>query len=419
MRYLKYLTIFFISIIAVCITLHLFTASPSISIQSIKVSPSYKYNTSRIHPVPSFDKTVKSGDSVFSLLKSAGCPDSLINDITVDINNNNKDLVIKAGQKYSLDYLKDSDYLNFDIKIDSLTFFSIHAIEGEIKTAFHTIDYKTKYSVAYLKIDSSLFESLNEIGLSPVLAYELNNIFLWDIDFNTEIYKGDSVIFIFESRILQTGEIKAGSIISARFDLHGKSYEAYSFPSKTGLSYYTYEGNSIKKAFMRSPLKYTRISSRFTYKRFHPILRIYRPHLGIDYAAPPGSPVMATAKGKIIYKAWDKKGGGNTLKIRHNNGFQTTYMHLKSFAKGIKRGSYVSQGQIIAYVGSTGLSTGPHLDYRVKKNGKYINPLKLPNFREKPLAASYKPLFTKTRDKCRYFMRKIEEDKQGRKDISY
>ena len=158
--------------------------------------------------------------------------------------------------------------------------------------------------------------------------------------------------------------------------------------------YYNEQGNSLEGAFLKAPLDFYRISSRFSNARFHPVLKRYRAHHGVDYAAPAGTPVYAVGNGKVIAKAYQRNGGGNYIKIRHNRTYVTTYMHLSRFAKGIQVGSEVKQKQVIGYVGSTGLSTGPHLDFRVHENGKPINPLTIKSQPKKPISAQNRPQFT-------------------------
>ena len=164
------------------------------------------------------------------------------------------------------------------------------------------------------------------------------------------------------------------------------------------LRYWEHNGESLRKQLLKAPLKYTRISSKFSNARLHPVHKVYRPHHGVDYAAPSGTPVYSVADGTVVFAGWGG-GGGNTLKIKHAGNLQTGYLHLKSFAKGIKVGTKVSQGQLIGYVGSTGTSTGPHLDYRIWKNGTAIDPLKVPQEPAEPIASAHKARFEAVRDR--------------------
>ena len=189
-----------------------------------------------------------------------------------------------------------------------------------------------------------------------------------------------------------------GRVWGAKFSQGGKEYYAIPFRQNGKIQYWEADGASLRKQMLKAPLKYSRISSKFTYARKHPIYKVYRPHTGVDYAAPKGTPVHAVADGTVIFKGWGG-GGGNTLKIKHPGGLQTGYLHLSGYAKGITKGSRVSQGQLIGYVGSTGASTGPHLDYRVWKNGTPIDPLKIPQEPAEPISKENRPLFEYVRDR--------------------
>jgi len=230
-------------------------------------------------------------------------------------------------------------------------------------------------------VKTSIFESLKDLGAPSVLAAKMNDLLGWDIDFRLDVRKGDSYRIIYEE-IRRDGEfVRTGPIIAVEFINCGKRHTGYRFECEENkVSYFNQDGESLEKQLMRAPLSYSRISSSFSYRRFHPVHKRYMPHLGIDYAAPVGTPVYAAGSG-IIYAASRNKNNGKYIKIRHSNSsYQTFYLHLSRFAKGIKKGRKVNQGQIIGYVGATGVATGPHLDYRVKKDGKFVNPrsLKLP-----------------------------------------
>jgi murein DD-endopeptidase MepM/ murein hydrolase activator NlpD len=189
---------------------------------------------------------------------------------------------------------------------------------------------------------------------------------------------GDSFSVVCDEELVDTISLGCGKIHAAYFRHVDHDFYAVPFTQGGIESYYDLEGNSLRKAFLKAPLKFSRISSGFSHNRLHPVLKIYRPHHGVDYAAPSGTPVYAIGDGKIIKAARGyNRGAGNIIKIRHNGVYSTAYLHLKSFAKGIKTGVYVKQGDLIGYVGSTGLSTGPHLDFRFYKNGKAINPLRV------------------------------------------
>lgn len=223
-------------------------------------------------------------------------------------------------------------------------------------------------------ISSSLWNVIADQGADPLLAIRISDVYAWQIDF-FDVKEGDSFQVIYnEAYIDDTTALGIASIEGAIFTHQGKAYQAFPFTQDSVHQFFDAEGNSLRKAFLKAPLDYYRITSRFSNARFHPILKRYRAHHGVDYAAPTGTPVKTIGDGTVIFKGWTN-GGGNTVKIKHNSVYTTSYMHLSRYAKGLQVGKHVSQGDEIAYVGSTGLSTGPHLDFRVYKNGEAINPL--------------------------------------------
>lgn len=223
-------------------------------------------------------------------------------------------------------------------------------------------------------ISSSLWNVIADQGADPLLAIRISDVYAWQIDF-FDVKEGDSFQVIYnEAYIDDTTALGIASIEGAIFTHQGKAYQAFPFTQDSVHQFFDAEGNSLRKAFLKAPLDYYRITSRFSNARFHPILKRYRAHHGVDYAAPTGTPVKTIGDGTVIFKGWTN-GGGNTVKIKHNSVYTTSYMHLSRYGKGLQVGKHVSQGDEIAYVGSTGLSTGPHLDFRVYKNGEAINPL--------------------------------------------
>jgi len=223
------------------------------------------------------------------------------------------------------------------------------------------------------KINSSLWGTIENAKVDPELAISLAQIYQWTIDFYA-IQKGDEFKVIYEDISVDGKSVGLGVIHSAWFKHAGQDYYAYRFEQNKIAEYFSEDGQNLRREFLKAPLKFTRISSRFSNARFHPVLRIFRPHHGVDYAAPSGTPVHTIGSGSVV-KAGYAGGAGRMIMIRHSNNYSTSYMHLAGFGPGIHNGSHVSQGQLIGYVGSSGLSTGPHLDFRVYQNGKAINPL--------------------------------------------
>ncbi len=281
---------------------------------------------------------------------------------------------IGRGKNYTVFFSKDTsktvnyivyeknkkDYVVFDLT-DTL---NVYLGEKEVKT-----EIKETGGI----IRSSLWFAMEDAEVNPILANDLSEIYAWSVDF-FGLQKNDKFKIIYEEKFINDTSIGYGKIIAAYFEHYNDTIYAIPFKQDSILSFYDLEGNSLRKAFLKAPLKFSRISSGFTYARKHPILKIVRPHLGVDYAAPSGTPVHALGDGTVIKRLFTK-GGGNYIKIKHNSVYSTGYMHLKAFAKGVNVGSRVKQGQVIGFVGMTGLATGPHLDFRVWKNGKNINPL--------------------------------------------
>ena len=268
----------------------------------------------------------------------------------------------------------------------------------------------TKLRTISSTIKSSLFEDGIKAGCSPQLILTFADIFAWDIDFFTDLRKNDSFKLLFEE-IYRDGEfVKHGKILAAEFTNREKRFRAFYFKDAKGRGgYYNDNGSSVDREFLKSPLRYSRISSRFSKRRFHPILRIYRPHSGVDYAAPTGTPVEATCDGKVIFIGW-KKDYGKCIKIRHNHIYTSFYGHLSRYAKGMKQGKRVKQGQVIGYVGATGLATGPHLDYRLKKRGKFIDPLKFKSTRIHSISETMRSQFEKNKRQMLVKLEQLDEE---------
>jgi murein DD-endopeptidase MepM/ murein hydrolase activator NlpD len=232
-------------------------------------------------------------------------------------------------------------------------------------------------------INSSLYEAVREAGEGPQLVQQLIDVFQWDIDF-FELQRGDSFSVVVDKRYADGDFIGYGPVTAARFTHDGTTYEAFRSATSTSSGYYNAQGAPLRKQFLRAPLKFTRVTSGFTKKRFHPVLHLFRPHNGVDYGAPVGTPVMTTADGVVVENSF-RGGEGNYVRIRHSSATETWYLHLSRFAKGLRKGTKVTQGDVIGYVGQSGLATGPHLDYRVRESGSWIDPLKLKSITPDPL----------------------------------
>jgi murein DD-endopeptidase MepM/ murein hydrolase activator NlpD len=251
----------------------------------------------------------------------------------------------------------------------------------------------TIIEVASGVIETSLYNSIMDANGSPMLVNALADVYAWEIDF-FGLQQGDAFKVIYERFEVNGEPAGMGKIISSWFLHEGEPFYAVQYDQGEGPEYFDEEGNSLRKTFLKAPLNFSRISSRFTYSRLHPVLKIRRPHTGVDYAAPTGTPVVAVGDGEVILAAY-KGGGGNSVKIRHNSNYTTGYLHLSRYGKGIKKGVKVKQGQVIGYVGSTGLSTGPHLDFRFWKNGQPVDPLKIDPPSANPIKEEHKASYNK------------------------
>ena len=243
-------------------------------------------------------------------------------------------------------------------------------------------------------ITSSLFAAADAANISDAVAIQIADIFSTDIDFHRDLRKGDRFSVVYEAYYDQGDLVKSGRVVAAEFVSAGKTYQAVYFQNAEGKGgYYTLSGRNIRKAFLRSPLEFSRISSGFTTARFHPVLKQWRAHKGIDYAAPTGTRVKATADGVVEFAGMHRGGYGNLVVLRHQSKYSTWYGHLSGIANGVRKGSRVSQGDVIGYVGATGLATGPHLHYEFRINDVHQNPLDVALPSAPPITAEVKPLF--------------------------
>lgn len=250
------------------------------------------------------------------------------------------------------------------------------------------VEFREGYSD--IIINESLWNDMVAAGAPYELILDLDDIYAWTVDFFS-LQKGDRFQAIYTERLVDGEFFDISAIDYARYTRGGQVINAVRYDQGDGSGrYWNEKGESLRKAFLKAPLKFTRISSGFSYHRLHPVHGTVRPHTGVDYAAPTGTPVMSIGDGTVISKGWGG-GGGNTVKIRHNSVYTTAYLHLSKYASGLKVGDRVHQGQVIGYVGMTGTATGPHLDFRVWKNGSPINPLKMESPSGEPIREEFKP----------------------------
>jgi murein DD-endopeptidase MepM/ murein hydrolase activator NlpD len=288
---------------------------------------------------------------------------------------------LRAHQRFTLTRTIDGGLRGFRYEIDADTYLEVAPTSpltpADLKAEVIAYARRQELAVAAGAIDKdtpSLFESMEEAGESADLSVELAAVFAGEIDFNSELQPGDHFRLVFEKVTRETGTVSYGSILAAEFHNDGRHLNAFRFvtpDAKAG--YYDEHGRSLKRFFLKSPLKFEpRITSRFSYSRKHPVLNVRRAHLGVDYAAPVGAPVVAVAHGTVT-RAGFSGDAGRLVAVRHTSGYESLYLHLSSIA--VRVGQRISQGELLGRVGSSGLSTGPHLDYRLRKNGSYVNPL--------------------------------------------
>lgn len=266
------------------------------------------------------------------------------------------------------------------------------------KVSKEKIPYETREEILEVKIDEFLYKDALDAGLSEASILEIADIFSFDIDFTTEIQEGDEMKVIYEKRTLDGKPAPDGKILAAKFINTGQEYRAYYFQPENVGRHYDAEGHELMRQFLRAPLSYRAITSGYTGARRHPITKKVSAHYQIDYAAPSGTPVVATARGTVASAGYEG-GWGNIVRLTHDNGYTTHYGHLSGYAKGVKSGADVSQGQVVGYVGSTGWSTGPHLDYGMRLNGSPVNPLSLQLPKGNPLSGTEMERFQETKKK--------------------
>lgn len=331
---------------------------------------------------------MKNGDNPASIFANLGFSAMKADSITKASANILDPTKLRAGMHYytftTQDSIADIRYIAF---AKSLTDYAVIDLTGDTILAYDfskPITLKQKYVAGTL--NSSLWNVIKASGADPLLALRIADVYAWQIDF-FDVKEGDAFQVLYNvAYIDDTTALNITSIEGAIFTHQGKDFVAIPFTQDSVFEYFDQEGNSLRKAFLKAPLDFFRITSRFTNSRFHPILKRYRAHHGVDYAAPIGTEVKSIGAGTILSKGY-AGGGGHSLKVKHNSVYTTVYMHLSRYAKGTEAGSHVQQGQVIGYVGSSGLSTGPHLDFRVYKNGQPINPLQM----EAPPSLPVKP----------------------------
>ncbi len=340
---------------------------------------------------------IRPGDSLSGLFDHYGLPPEDLRTIMTLGDEARPLLRIRSGEKLHIRRDASGHLAELRYDLDDARTLQVQRKDGRysVTTFAAPVDVRHGYSVGM--IDSSLFTAARHAGLSKELAMELAMVFGWDIDFALDIRTGDRFSVIYEEHYRHGRKVGNGDIIAAEFINQGIRHQAFRYKLGTQVNYYGADGRSMRKAFLRTPVDFTRISSGFGWRR-HPIHNSFRQHRGVDYAAPHGTPIKASGDGRVKYRGW-RNGYGNTVVIKHTAGVETLYGHMSRFPAGLLRGARVKQGQVIGYVGETGWATGPHLHYEFRVNGVHKDPMKvrlaiadpLPKKRQNEFAHSIQP----------------------------
>ena len=344
------------------------------------------------------ESKIKRNQFLADILRDAGVSDQMCHQLLFLDKNILDTRKIRVGERHTTFLTKDSipscaywvyqpnavDYIVLDFTGDSLI---AHAHQKPVK--------EEEKSVSGV-VESSLYETLQANNINSNLAVHLQDIFAWTVDFY-RIHKGDRFKIIYTEKFVDGESIGIGDVKAALFKQGEKDFFAFNYPYEGKNDYFDEEGNSLRKQFLKNPINYTRISSRFSYRRYHPVQKRYKPHLGVDYAAPRGTPIKAVGDGVVIAASYTS-GNGRYVKIRHNSVYTTQYLHMSGFARGMRKGKQVKQGDVIGYVGSTGLASGPHLCFRFWKNGRQVNPFSVELPPIEPIADEFKDQYIAYKD---------------------
>lgn len=341
--------------------------------------------------------TINKGETLGDILIPHGITDLQIHNISIKSRDIQPVHSLKAGSDYYI-YAKwdTTETVSYFVYVRNPIEYVVFDLTDSVNIYSGKKDVVIKERIFASGIKNSLWETLESNNIDAEVAIKLSEIYAWQIDF-FRIDVSDSFKVVYEQLFVDDKPTGIGKILTASFLHRGEDFYAFRFDNDDNFDYYDEKGLSLRKAFLKAPLKFSRISSRFSMRRFHPILKRVKSHLGTDYSAPYGTPIMSTGDG-IVSEASYTSGNGNYVKIKHNSTYTTQYLHMSKFAKGIRPGIAVKQGQIIGYVGSTGLATGPHVCYRFWKNNRQVDPLheKMPS--TEPIAQNLKDEFNAVKD---------------------
>lgn len=346
---------------------------------------------------------IRPGSSLVRALSAEGVPVTTVYRITRELDRVFDFRSARAGDDWRLVSDAAADVVHFHYSTADLVSYHVYRQgEGYVAERREPEILHTTARMAGV-VSTSLYEAIRELGESPQLAGDFAEIFAWDVDFSRSVQRGDRFAILYE-RLYRRGRgddqeyVGPGMILAAHYEGQTGGHDAVYFESDEARGgYYRPDGSAVQRQFLVAPLKYSRISSSFSHSRLHPILKITRPHHGIDYAAPAGTPIVAVAEGQVIYRGWSS-GYGRLVKVRHSNGYVSYYAHMSRYADSLQAGDYVQQKQVIGYVGQTGLATGPHVCFRISKDGRFVNPATLKTPAGDPIPRERIPEFSLVRD---------------------
>jgi len=356
---------------------------------------------------PSISGEIKTGDFLMDVLTRQGADRFCAHNILEELKKVYDVKRCHAGDTWKIFFSKNGRISQFIYQSDPVEYFVVyfHEEAGRYYALRKKIEGEKKIVGATGRINSSLYESMCACGVPPELVLDFAEVFASQIDFFSDCQTGDHFSLLWESYQAEGKILKHLDLVAGVYQKGTISYQAFRFQNH----FYDEKGRSLETSFLKAPLSYRRISSFFSPARLHPVTGIYRPHLGVDYVAPLGTPVSAIGDGKIVFQSWTANGYGKAIKIEHPGGYISYYGHLSNFRKGSGVGRKVKKGEVIGYVGSTGSSTGPHLDFRLKKNGKFVDPLKLKMLPVRPLPKASWQEFQKIKEKLSRQLTQLSE----------
>ena len=362
--------------------------------------PLFKLSYKKEKQIKVVEGEIKEGDMIGNILKREGISDIESHYIVERLKDIFDPRKSKIGDIFQIYFDKNRNFLKFKYFERPFNYYIVEKQKGKY---FSYVEEVEKYKKIFKKsgfIRNSLYESMTSININPEIVIQFAEIFESKIDFLTDCKIDDKFSIVWESWIDKNGKIlKDIRILAGKYESNGQKFYAFWFEKENFNGFFDENGKGLQSGFLKAPLSYRRITSFFTHSRFHPIYKVYRPHLGIDYSAPIGTPVSSIGNGTVIFAGWLNNRYGKCVKIKHQNGYISYYGHLSRIENGIKNGVRVKKGQVIGYVGMTGIATGPHLDFRLKKDGKFVNFLKLKFIPEKNIPSTYMKEFNNIKNK--------------------